>query len=89
MARIKLSKLVGVAFKLTEKEKFAVVCSCSPQNLKLVHFTLLFFGGRQRIVPKFKMHVRSDFFNCSDVVAVVVVWLTGSPDILGARIKKV
>ena len=82
----KLPKLVGIAFKLTEKEKFTVVCSCSPQNLKLGHFTLLFCRGRQRNVSKFKMHVRSDCF-CSNVVAAVVVAKQGSQTYLAFGYK--
>ena len=37
-----------------ENEKFTVVRSRSPQNLKCGHFTLLFCRGRQRNVPKWK-----------------------------------
>ena len=47
-----------------ENEKFAVVRSRSPQNLKCGHFTLLFCRGRQRNVPKCKTHVQSDYI-CS------------------------
>ena len=65
-----LTKLVRVAFKLTErereKEKFSVVCSCSPQNLELGHFTLLFCGGRQRNVKYLKCTCREiAFVHCS------------------------
>ena len=42
----------------TENEIFAVMCSCSPQNLKFSHFTLLFCQGRRRNVPKFITHVQ-------------------------------
>ena len=62
-----------------ENEKFTVVHSRSPQNLKCGHFTLLFRRGRQRNVPKCKTHVQSDCFCslsllfCSVVVAVAVV----------------
>ena len=38
----------------TENEKFIVMCP------EFGHFTLLFGRVRQRNVPKFKMHVRSD-----------------------------
>ena len=47
-----------------ENEKFTVVRSRSPQNLKCGHFTLLFCRGRQRNVPKCKTHLQSDCF-CS------------------------
>ena len=43
-------------------EKFTVVRSRSPQNLKCGHFTLLFCRGRQRNVTKCKTHVQSVFF---------------------------
>ena len=43
-----------------ENEKFTVVCSRSPQNIKCGHFTLLFCRGRQRNVPKCKTHLQSD-----------------------------
>ena len=33
--------------------------SCSPKDLELGHFTLLFCRGRQRNVPRFKTHVHS------------------------------
>ena len=46
----------GVQVK-NENEKFTVVRSRSPQNLKFGHFTLLFCRGRQRNVPKCKMHL--------------------------------
>ena len=41
----------------TENEKFTVVCSCSPQNLKFGHFMLLFSRGWQRNVQKHITHV--------------------------------
>ena len=62
-----------------ENEKFTVVCSRSPQNLKFGHFTLLFSRGRQRNVQKHIMHVQSDCFCqlnllfCDVLVAVAVV----------------
>ena len=62
-----------------ENEKFTVVRSRSPQNLKFGNFTLLFCRGRQRNVPKCKTHVQSDCFCslnllfCGIVVAVAVV----------------
>ena len=46
------TELVGAEFK-TENEKFAVMCSRSPQNLKFSHFTFLFCQGRRRNAPKF------------------------------------
>ena len=75
-----MPKLVGVSFKLTEKGKLSVVCSCSPQNLKFGHFTLLFCGGRQRNVPKFKMHVR--------IGAIVFVQMLLLPSSLLNRVPK-
>ena len=51
----------GVQVK-KENEKFTVVCSRSPQNLKCGHFTLLFCSGRQGNVPECKTHVQSDSF---------------------------
>ena len=45
------------------KEKCAVMRSCSRENKKFGHFTL-FCWGRQRNVPKCKMHVQSNCF-CS------------------------
>ena len=68
----------GVQVK-KENEKFIVVRSRAPQSLKCGHFTLLFCRGRQRNVPKCKMHVQSDCFCslnllfCGVVVAVAVV----------------
>ena len=47
-----------------ENEKFTVVPSRSPQNLKCGHFTLLFCRGQQRNEPKCKTYVQSDCF-CS------------------------
>ena len=68
----------GVRVK-KENEKFTVLCSHSPQNLKFGNFTLLFCRGRQRNVAKFKTHLQSDCFSsikllfCCVVVAVAVV----------------
>ena len=65
----------GVQVK-KENEKFTVVCW---QNLECGHFTLLFWRGQQRNVPKCKTHVQSDCFCslnllfCDVVVAVAVV----------------
>ena len=56
-----------------EKEKFTVVCSCSPQNLKFGHFTLLFCRGRQRNVQKHITHVQSDCFLLINLI-VSVLW---------------
>ena len=42
----------------TEKGKFTVVCSRSPQNLEFGHFRSLFCRERQRNVPKCKTHVK-------------------------------
>ena len=68
----------GVQVK-KENDKFTVVRSRSPQNLKCGHFTLLFCRERERNVPKCKTHVQSDCFCslnllfCGVVVAVAVV----------------
>ena len=62
----------------------------SPQNLELGHFTLFFCGGRQRNVPRFKMHVRSDcfFVHCSfATLSLPSSLLAGFPDIFDAGIK--
>ena len=45
-----------------KKDNFAVMSSRSRGNIKFGHFTLLFCRGRQRNVPKWNMHVQSDFF---------------------------
>ena len=42
----------------TETEKFAVVCSRSPQNLKFSHFTLLFCRERRKDVSTIITHVQ-------------------------------
>ena len=42
----------------TEKGKFTVVCSRSPQNLEFGHFRSLFCRERQRNVPKCKTHLK-------------------------------
>ena len=61
-----------------ENEKFTVVRSLSPQDLKCGHFMLLFCRGRQSNVPKCKTHLQSDcvcslnLLFCGVVVAVVV-----------------
>ena len=68
----------GVLVK-KDNEKFTVVRSRSPQNLKCGHFTFFFCRGRQRNVPKCKTHVQSDCFCslnllfCGVVVSVAVV----------------
>ena len=51
----------GVQVK-KENEKFTVVCSRSPQNLKCGHFTLLLCRGRQRNIPKCKTSCRAIVF---------------------------
>ena len=66
----------GVQVK-KENEKFTVVCSHSPKNLKFGHFTLLFCRGQRRNVPNCKTHVQSGCFCSLDLlfcgVVVVVV----------------
>ena len=79
MANYPGTKLVGVVYKLRKKMKITVVLSCSPQNLKCGHFTLLFCRGRQRNVPYSKTHLQSDCFCslnlllCCVVIAIAVV----------------
>ena len=61
-----------------ENEKVTAVRSRSPQNRECGVFTLLFCRGRQRNLPKCKMHVQSDclcslnLLFCGVVVAVAV-----------------
>ena len=80
LSRNQIAGRSGVQVK-RENEKFTVVLSRSPQNLKCGHFTLLFCRGRQRNVPKCKTHVQSDCFSslnllfCGVVVPVAVVVL--------------
>ena len=68
----------GVQVK-NENEKFAVVLTRSPQNLKCGHFRWLFCRGQQKNVSKCKAHMQSDCFCslnllfCGVVVAVAVV----------------
>ena len=65
MANYPVTKLVGATLKLRKlNEKFAVMRSCSPQNLEFGHFTLMFCRGWQRNVTKFKTHVQNCCF-CS------------------------
>ena len=66
MANYPGTKMVGVVSVQVKKEneKFTVVRSRSPQNLKCCHFTLSFCRERQRNAPECKMHVQSDCF-CS------------------------
>ena len=64
----------GVQVK-KENEKFTVVRSRSPQNLKCGHFTLLFCRGRQRNVPKCKTHVQSDCFAALSLPSLLLYFL--------------
>ena len=63
-----------------ENEKFTVVRSLSPQNLKCGHFTLLFCRGRQRNVPKYKTHVQSDCFCSLNLLFCGVVFMDRATD---------
>ena len=58
MANYPVTNLVGVMLKLRKlnmlNEKFAVMRSCSQQNLGFGHFNLMFCRGWQRNVTKFK-----------------------------------
>ena len=91
-----VTKLVGATLKLRRlNEKFAVMRSCSPQNLGFGHFTLMFCRGWQRNETKFKTHVQNCCF-CSlnlllcgifTAVAVVIAQLPNSSDLNGADTK--
>ena len=96
MANYPVTKLVGVTLKLRKlNEKFAVMRSCSQQNLEFGHFTLMFCRGWQRNVTKFKTHVQNCCF-CSlnllfcgvfTAVAVVIAQLPNSSDLNGTDTK--
>ena len=96
MANYPVPKLVGVTLKLRKlNEKFAVMCSCSQQNLEFGHFTLMFCRGWQRNVTKFETHVQNCCF-CSlnllfcgvfTAVAVVIAQLPNSSDLNGTDTK--
>ena len=58
----------GVQVKKKKNEKFTLVRSRSPQNLKCGHFTLLFCRGRHRNVPKCKTHVQRLFLLIKPIV---------------------
>ena len=83
MANCPVTKLVGVTLKLRKlNEKFAVMRSCSQQNLEFGHFTLMFSRGWQRNVTKSKTRVQNCCF-CSlnllfcgvlTAVAVLIAW---------------
>ena len=63
MANYTVTKLVGVTLELRKlKEKFAVMRSCSQQNLEFGHFTLMFCRGWQRNVTQFETHVQNCCF---------------------------
>ena len=65
MANYPITKLVGVMLKLRKlNEKFALMCSCSQQNLEFGHFTLMFCRGWQQNVTQFETHVQNCCF-CS------------------------
>ena len=61
----------GVQVK-KENETFTALCSRSPQNLELGHFTFLFCRERQRNVPTF---CSLNQLVCGIVIAVAVVLL--------------
>ena len=96
MANYPVTKLVGVTLKLGKlNEKFAVMRSCSQQNLAFGHFTLMFCRGWQRNVRKFKTRVQNSCF-CSlhllfcgvfTAVAVVIAQLPNSSDLNGTDTK--
>ena len=96
MANYPVTKLVGVTLKLSRlNEKFAVMRSCSQQNLEFGHFNLMFCRGWQRNVTKFEIHMQNCCF-CSlnllfcgvfTAVAVVIVQLPNSSDLSGTDTK--
>ena len=96
MANYPVTKLVGVALKLRKlNEKFAVMRSCSQQNLEFGHFTLMFCRGWPRNVTKFKTHVQNCGF-CSlnrllcgvfTAFAVAIAQLPNSSDLNGTDTK--
>ena len=80
MANYPITKLVGVMLKLRKlNEKFALMCSCSQQNLEFGHFTLMFCRRWQQNVTQFETHVQNCCFCslnllfCGVFTAVVVV----------------
>ena len=80
MAKYPVTKLVGVTLKLRKlNEKFAVMRSCSQQNLEFLDFPLMFCRGWQRNLTKFKTHVQNccfcslNFLFCGVFTAVTIV----------------
>ena len=97
VANYPVTKLVGVTLKLRKlNEKFAVMRSCSQQNLEFDHFTLMFCRGWQLNVTKFKTHVKNCcccslnllFCGVFTAVDVVIAQLPNSSDLNGTDIKK-
>ena len=96
MANYPVTKLVGTTLKVRKLiEKFAVMRSCSPENLEFGHFTLIFCRGWQRNVTKFKTQVQNCCF-CSlnllfcgvfTAIAVVIAQLPNSSDLNGTDTK--
>ena len=96
MANYPVAKLVGVTLKLRKlNEKFAVMHSCSQQNLEFGHFTLMSCRGWQRNGTQFKTHVQNCCF-CSlnllfcgvlTAVAVTIAQLPNSSDLNGTDTK--
>ena len=96
MANYPVTKLVGVTLKLRKlNEKFALMRSCSQQNLEFGHFPLMFCRGWQRNVTKFESHVQNCCFcplnllfcGVFTAVAVVIVQLPNSSDLNGTDTK--
>ena len=75
MANYSVTKLVGVTLKLRKlNEKFAILCSCSQQNLEFRYFTFMLCRGWQRNVTKFETLVQS-FFCSSEIFCFVALSL--------------
>ena len=98
MAKYPVTKLVGVTLKLRKlNEKFAVMRSCSQQNLEFLDFTLMFCRGWQRNLTKFKTHVQNccfcslNFLFCDifTAVTVVIAQLPSSSDLNSTDTKNI
>ena len=97
MANYPVTKLVGVTLKLRKvNEKFAVMRSCSQQNLEFGYFTLMFCRRWQRNLTKFKTHVQNCcfyslnllFWGVFTAVAVVIAQLPKAAFTRQAKVVK-
>ena len=96
MVNYPVTKLVGLTLKLRKlNETFAIMCSCSQQNLEFGRFALVFCRGWQPNVTKFETHVQNCCF-CSlnllfcgvfTAVTVVIAQLPNSSDLNGTNTK--